>query len=679
MSLQKWKDRLEKAISAYTATMRRMDEREEIYNGKRTITPTTENDRMDDGSAREAANVWNIVAENIEAMVDSSIPMPKVSALRPQDEELASKIESMLRCEIDRLPMEKINDLVERICKKQGGVFMLPEWDSTEKSHCSDGANRLTVIHPRRVVPQPGIELMEDADYIFVRTPMTKEAVRQRYGVDVKDESEEDSSLRDGQTADDLVTVNQSYYRNDKGGVGRYTWVNDTELEDLEDCQARVLRKCAKCGQTEITNAMTIETTMDGTYPDEPKPRKPRRDQCSYCGSRKWETTTEEERELDAQQLAEFGVREDVLMRLVTAGMQGTEDGDGAVMAQMLDQGMIPPVTVPVPYFKPTRFPVVLQNNISRHSSLLGESDIDAVADQQNALNRMQQKVLDKLVTAGSLIVLPPDSQIKVTGNDQRFYVVKGLTDLTLMRQFDLEGNIQQDMAYLAEVYQQSQRRLGITESFLGRRDATATSGTAKEFAAAQTAGRMESRRVLKKLAWSEVYRQLFENMVAYADERRPLHRRTEDGAKEYFEWNAWEFLDVDEAGELYWNTEFLFDCDDASGLANNREAMWRETTAHLQSGAYGDPASLDTLLIYWGQMEVLHYPGAKEAKAQLQARQQREMERAMRMQKMQLQMEAQQKAQQQQLQSIPAGMTEETVAAGNDQMPMMGGNQYGV
>lgn len=664
-----WKDKLGKAMAGYGKTLERITEREEIYNGKREIRPTTDNDKLDDGGNRTAESVWNIVAENIEAMVDSSIPMPKVSALRQEDEELAAKIETMLRCEIDRLPMEHINDLNERICKKQGGVFMMAEWDSTERTHCSDGANKVSVIHPRRVVPQPGVELLDDSDYIIIRTPMTKENVRQRYGKSVADEGEEDTGLRDGQTADDLVTVNQGYYKNDQGGIGRYTWVNDVELEDLEDCQARVLRKCAKCGQTEITNAMTIETTMDGTYPDEPKPRKPRKDQCSYCGSRKWETTTEESRELDTQQLMEFGVKEEVIAKLMAAGMESMA-GDEAMMA-MMGMGQMP-VTVDVPYFKPTTFPVILQNNISKHGSLLGESDIDAVADQQNALNRMQQKILDKLVKAGSLIVMPPNSHIKVTSDDQRFYMVEGLTDLQLMRQFDLEGNVQQDMAYMAEVYQQSQRRLGITESFLGRRDATAMSGKAKEFAAAQTAGRMESRRVLKKQAWSLLYRQLFENMLAYADERRPLHRRTEDGSVEFSEWNAWEFLDVDEAGQVYWKTEFLFDCDDSSGLASNREAMWQEATQHLQSGAYGDPTQIDTLLIYWSQLEVLHYPGAKETKAQLKAVQERQMQQAMEMQQQQMAMEAQANAQAQQL---PQGqpMTQEP------QQEMMGGQEYGV
>lgn len=651
MSIETWKAKLQKALEAYSKELQKMEQREAVYNGRREIDPTTDNDKNSRGGKRSTANVWNIVAENIEAEVDSSVPMPKVSALRQEDEELAAKIETMLRCEIDRLPMEQLNDMTERICKKQGGVYIMPEWDATRKTHCTAGENKVTIVHPKRVVPQPGVELMDEADYIFIRTPMTKANVQKRYGIDVTDQSEEAPELRGGEKADDIVTVNQAYYRNDEGGIGRYTWCNDTELEDLTDCQARVLRKCAKCGQTEVTNKMSIETTMDGNYPDDPKPRKPRRDQCSYCGSRKWETSTEESRELDTEQLMELGVREDVLMRLMAAGIYEQSDEGMELMAA----GM--PVSVNVPYFRPNGFPLVLQNNVTKHGSLTGESDIDAIADQQNVMNRLQQKVIDKLMRAGSMIIKPTNAHMKVTNDDQNVYSIDKVTDLKLLRVENMEGDISQNMAYMAEVYQQSQRRLGITESFLGRRDATATSGTAKEFAAAQTAGRLESKRVLKKLAWSEVYKRLFENMLAYADERRPLHRRTEDGSVEYSEWNAWEFLDVDEAGEIYWKTEFLFDCDDAAGLASNREAMWKETTGHLQSGAYGDPTRIDTLLIYWQQMEILHYPGAKEAKAQLKARQEREMQQAMEMQKQQMTMEAEEKARQQQLQAMPQAM----------------------
>lgn len=39
----------------------------------------------------------------------------------------------------------------------------------------------------------------------------------------------------------------------------------------------------------------------------------------------------------------------------------------------------------------------------------------------------------------------------------------------------------------------------------------------------------------------------------------------------------------------------------------------------NLQSGAFGDPTQLPTLILFWGKMELLHYPGAGETKKYLE------------------------------------------------------------
>ena len=56
----------------------------------------------------------------------------------------------------------------------------------------------------------------------------------------------------------------------------------------------------------------------------------------------------------------------------------------------------------------------------------------------------------------------------------------------------------------------------------------------------------------------------------------------------------------------------------------------------NLQTGAFGDPAATETLILFWSKMEMLHYPGAAETKKYLEERQQREQ--AMQQQMMQLQ-----------------------------------------
>lgn len=63
----------------------------------------------------------------------------------------------------------------------------------------------------------------------------------------------------------------------------------------------------------------------------------------------------------------------------------------------------------------------------------------------------------------------------------------------------------------------------------------------------------------------------------------------------------------------------------------------------NLQTGAFGDPSSTETLILFWSKMEELHYPGAGETKKYLEKRLQQEQQRAAQAQQMQMQMLAMQ------------------------------------
>ena len=56
---------------------------------------------------------------------------------------------------------------------------------------------------------------------------------------------------------------------------------------------------------------------------------------------------------------------------------------------------------------------------------------------------------------------------------------------------------------------------------------------------------------------------------------------------------------------------------------------MWQEMRAQRAEGAFGDPTSLDSLILYWSMMEQLHYPMAGTIKGELQ-RQKKDQEAAM-------------------------------------------------
>ena len=145
------------------------------------------------------------------------------------------------------------------------------------------------------------------------------------------------------------------------------------------------------------------------------------------------------------------------------------------------------------------------------------------------------------------------------------------------------------------------------------------------EFSAAQAAGRLESKRVMKHRAYADLFRMMFEFWLAYGDEPRPVTYKDAQGHTQYQQFNRYDFLERDEDGAYYWNDQFLFSVDTTDTLANNREAMWQETRQNLQTGAFGDPAATETLILFWTKMEQLHYPGAGETKQALEHRAQRE------------------------------------------------------
>ena len=650
--LRLWQERLSVNESAYEDEEARMAQREALYMGSHTITPIVEKDEKD-----ETPHVRNICAELIEAQVDSNIPAPKVTARRREDELKAKLIEDMLRNELDRMPFEKLNDMMERTVPIQGGAAFLLEWDNTQRTHTTVGELTVRVLHPRKIVPQDGVYTgIEDMDYVILKMPQTKEYIKRRYGVDVSDEGEDEPEIKgdDGSPSDDMVTQYLAYYRNKNGGIGLFSWVTDYVLIDLEDYQARRLKKCATCGAMEPAEDLESldAPTLDGTPPGgHGTMTRNGRKACPYCGGTKWESA-----EQDYEELPNPVMRSD-----------GSTIG-GMVERVTLDETMVDAMGLPipmtvqepmrVPYYKPDIYPVILQKNVSVYGKFLGDSDIDKIADQQNSTNRLEAKILDKLLKSGSFVTLPPAAHIDNNAKDMKTLRPDSAADMAMIGVYTLQGDVEQDLVYLSQIYEEARQVIGITDSFQGRADRTATSGKAKEFAAAQSAGRLESKRVMKKAAYAALFEAMFKFKLAYCDEPRPVTAHDDQGNPVYEEFNKWDFLEQDEAGEWYWNDQFLFSTDDTAPLANNREAMWQEARMNLQTGAFGDPSQLQTLILFWSQMETLHYPMAAEAKQYLE-QQLQQQQAAQQAQMMQMQA-----AQQEQMGQAAAGLDQGTVNA---------------
>lgn len=569
----KWRNKLETARIAYAGVLREISKNQGVYEGTREVNG---NPNKNVGAKDLAINVRNIAYELIESQVDSSIPMPKVTALHEGDEDLARAIERALVNKVKLLKLSIINDQMERIVPVQGGDFFLVEWDNSMGFHSNYGDVNVLEINPRQVIPQPGVSKIEDMDYIFVQIAQTKEWVKKKYHVNVEDATEEYRDIRgaEGESGldTDLVTVNTVYYKND-GKIGRYVWVDDYTLEDLDDYQARITRKCKECG-----------------YVTDEK-------ECPMCGSKKFEETEDKIQEVRIPIMQESGV----------------DPLTGEVIEVEAEE------VIKIDYYKPNVFPLIVRKNVSKTNSLLGFSDVKVIEDQQDLIKKVGSKAAEKTLKGGSIVTLPRGVKVETTDNELKIARLDDPQQKAMIDVLNMQVNINQDLTMVNKAYEDARSTLGITDAFQGKYDPSAVSGTAKQYSINQAAGRLESKRVMKNDAYAKLYELMFQFWLAYADDPLPITGSGVNGEQDFDILDKKDFVKKDAAGEYYWNDEFLFETDPTSTMMANREAMWQQIDMKLQSGAFGQLGSLETMRLYWSLMEKNHYPNAGDVLSQIE------------------------------------------------------------
>lgn len=537
--------------------------RNELYKGiAQPIDPKT-----GAPSKKRADCKRNMCFELIETQINNAIPQPKVTPRDPKNVNLAIDLEGYLQMEMDRLGSEETNDNAERGTLKQGTGFYLVGWDETKSTPITSGELFVKYYPLDCVYPQPGVTDIKDAEYIFVLDLVTKNKIKEVYGVDIPEGSE----YRNMNT---LVTA---YYFNKQGYLSRYGWIENTDcvVFDEEDFELRKVKVCKECG----------EELHD-------------KSECPLCHSTKYEYVSMEYETLP----------EDII--------QGNLDdpNNAVVIAKAGSQ---------IPYYKIKQLPFVLRKNISDDTSLYGISDIDLLEGNQISMNKILTKMEENVMKAGSFVTKPKG--VNIPNTDETLKIVT-LADPNQMKAFSVQStqaNMQQDNILQESFYQMGRDSIGITDSYQGKRDTTAESGKAKQVSAAQAAGRMESKRRMKDAAYADLYHLMFKFLLAYCDEKRTYSRMTPTGEYVKGSFCRYNYLDVDDEGNIYYNDRFLFSVDDASTLATNRTAMWQETTNNFSLGTFGNPADPQTLMLYWNMMKGLNYPLAKYALASLQERSQ--------------------------------------------------------
>ena len=568
------------------------------------------NGAPDIDGGEKATLVRNITYELIESQISNYIPTPSVTPEVEADdtERNAKAVETLLRGIRNKMPYERINDLDERYSTIYGASIWLAEWDESLSTATTRGDVKLTCVSPNDFVPQPDVYDIADMEYAFISAEVTLEELTRRY--DVTDLDGTESEVQ----GDDTATLKVCYYRDEDDRVCQYAWSGDVELLDLNDYYARRRKVCKVCGEREGVCACEKPK-----YKDEPAEE---------------EVLTEDVKTSDGVILAMSPVYENGVLKTKTVKRNAVDPESGEMLldtagglALPLMMDVAEPVVeqTRIPYYRPKTLPIVIRKNTSQERHLYGVSDCDVIRPQQQAINKIETRIQEKLLRAGVFAMVPEGHKFDLTNDVFRNVVETAPENVGLFGRIDLQVDVSQDRLQAERLYDHAKRILGISDSFQGQYDSSAQSGVAKQMQIQQAAGRLESKRRMKNAAYADVDRIIFELYLAYADEPRPVAYRDANGRRQNIAFNRYDFVRRNEQGEWYYDDRYLFSADASVDVEGNRAILWEQNTNNFRAGAYGDPTAIDTILVFWRNMERAHYPNARDNVERFEAIQQQQ------------------------------------------------------
>ncbi len=511
-----------------------------------------------DGSSVKAITVRNITYELIESQIGSDIPQPKVdpACFSERRTRCAKSTERLLYSLRDKLPFEEMNDIDERYTYIYGGSVFYVEWDNSIRCGGEVGAVRVHCLSPRDLIPQPSVCKIEDMDYCFLRFSTTKSSIMRKYGIKESALSECEYEKYD-ECDGECLTLVIAFYKDERGEVGRYIFSGDTTLEDIPTLYRRKRLVCRVCGKdSELCRCESGEPIM-------------------------------------------------VDLEYESSELEITGDGGEGI-----------PIKCEVPYYTPKSFPIVIRKNTSGEGRLFGQSDCEYIRPEQQAINKLESRILQKLLRAGVTPIVPEDARITLDNSVfGQLIRMKPGESASQYGKVDTTPDIAQDIAEAERLYEHAKRILGISDALVGIESGTANeSGYSRQLRISQATGRLESKRKMKHTAYAALDRIIFELYLAYADEPRQLMYKDAYGRIHNAEFSRYDFLELDRlTGELYFNDNYLFSVDLNGGASCQREALWERNLENLKAGTLGDPTSPTTLLRYWQCQERAHYPHARE------------------------------------------------------------------
>ncbi len=248
--------------------------------------------------------------------------------------------------------------------------------------------------------------------------------------------------------------------------------------------------------------------------------------------------------------------------------------------------------------------------------TLFGGSDCAAVRPIQQQINKVESRIMQKLMRAAVTPIIPEDAMISVSNSV--FGQVIRLRPGESAAQYgkvDTTPDISQDVLEAERLYDQAKRIIGISDTYQGMdMNAGNMSGYARQLQVSQAAGRLESKRRMKNAAYAAIDRLIFRHYLAFADEPRDLCYRDAWGRRQNVAFNRYDFYRFDAEGERWYIDDgYLFFSELGAASESGREELWERNLANYREGTLGQPGEAETLCLYWQLQERAHYPYAEE------------------------------------------------------------------
>lgn len=270
--------------------------------------------------------------------------------------------------------------------------------------------------------------------------------------------------------------------------------------------------------------------------------------------------------------------------------------------------------TAEVPYYLPTSFPIVVRKNTLGDMTVYGGSDCERIRPQQQAINKVETRILQKLLRSGVTPVMPEGTM--VTLNNGIFgQVIKTRPGKSMASYgtIDTTPDIKQDIEEADRLYDQAKRVLGISDALQGTDATSAESGYARQLKISRASSRLESKKRMKQLAYCRIYELIFKHYLAFADEPRRFAYQDTLGRMHFSEFNRYDFIERDKKGNYYYDDSYLFTVDAKADDQYQSETLWEINLTNLERGTLGDKSEAATLLRYWQLQDKAHFPYARE------------------------------------------------------------------